>query len=75
MKAERFTAGGLWIERARHREGPPVVYTVMIKESSRPFTEHKAILKFAKAHQLVMHYGNGLRRLRRKSPPPTQNLM
>ena len=48
MKAERFTAGSLWIERARHREGPPVVYTVMIKESSRAFTEHKAILRFVK---------------------------
>ena len=48
MKAERFTAGSLWIERTRHREGPPVVYTVMIKESSRAFTDHKAILKFVK---------------------------
>ena len=48
MKAERFTAGSLWIERTRRREGPPVVYTVMIKESSRAFTEHKAILKFVK---------------------------
>ena len=48
MKTERFTAGSLWIERTRRREGPPVVYTVMIKESSRAFTEHKAILKFVK---------------------------
>ena len=29
MKSERFTAGQLWIERNRRREGPPVVYTVM----------------------------------------------
>ena len=48
MKAERFTAGGLWIERARHREGPPVVYTVMIKESSVLSQSTNAILKFVK---------------------------
>ncbi len=48
MKSERFTAGQLWIERNRRREGPPVVYTVMSGKSARLFTDHKAILKFVK---------------------------
>ena len=49
MKAgERFTAGQLWIERNRRREGPPVVYTVMSGNSARPFTDTKAILKWVK---------------------------
>ena len=48
MKSERFTAGQLLIERARHREGPPVVYTVLCGKSARPFTDPKAILKFVK---------------------------
>jgi len=48
MKAERFTAGQLWIERNRRREGPPVVYTVMSGKTARPFTEPKAILKWVK---------------------------
>ena len=34
MKSERFTAGQLWIERNRRREGPPVVYTVMSGKSA-----------------------------------------
>jgi len=48
MKSERFTAGQLWIERNRRREGPPVVYTVMSGKSARPFTDTKAILKWVK---------------------------
>ena len=48
MKSERFTAGQLWIERNRRREGPPVVYTVMSGNSARPFTDTKAILKWVK---------------------------
>jgi hypothetical protein len=49
MKAERFTAGKeLWIERNRRREGPPVVYTVMVGKTARLFTDPKAILKFVK---------------------------
>ena len=45
---ERFTAGQLWIERNRRREGPPVVYTVLCGKSARPFTDPKAILKWVK---------------------------
>ena len=41
-------AGQLFIERNRRREGPPVVYTVMAKNSARPFTDTKAILKWVK---------------------------
>lgn len=49
MKSERFTAGkGLWIERTRHREGPPIVYTVYKSGSARPFVDHKAILRWVK---------------------------
>ena len=48
MKSERFTAGQLWIERNRRREGPPVVYTVMSGKSARPFTDPKALLKWVK---------------------------
>ena len=48
MKSERFTAGQLWIERNRRREGPPVVYTVMAKNSAMLFTDSKAILKWVK---------------------------
>ena len=49
MKAgERFTAGQLWIERNRRREGPPVVYTVLCGKSARPFTDPKALLKWVK---------------------------
>ena len=48
MKSERFTAGQLWIERNRRREGPPIVYTVMSGNSARPFTDTKAILKWVK---------------------------
>jgi hypothetical protein len=48
MKSERFTAGQLWIERNRRREGPPVVYTVLCGDSARPFTDPKAILKWVK---------------------------
>ena len=49
MKSERFTAGKeLWIERNRHREGPPVVYIVYKSNSSRPFTNHKDIIRWVK---------------------------
>ena len=48
MKSERFTAGQLWIERNKHREGPPIVYTVMSGNSSRLFTDPKAILRWIK---------------------------
>ena len=48
MKSERFTAGQLWIERNRRREGPPVVYTVLCGKSARPFTDPKTILKWVK---------------------------
>ena len=48
MKGERFVAGQLWIERNRRREGPPVVYTVMLAKQQDHFTDHKAILKFVK---------------------------
>ena len=48
MKSERFTAGQLWIERNRRREGPPIVYTVMCGATARPFTDTKAILKWVK---------------------------
>ena len=48
MKSERFTAGQLWIERNRRREGPPVVYTVCAGKTARPFTDHKAIFKWVK---------------------------
>ena len=45
---DRFVAGQLWIERNRRREGPPIVYTVMVGNSARPFTDTKAILKWVK---------------------------
>ena len=45
---DRFVAGQLFIERNRRREGPPVVYTVMAKNSARLFTDTKAILKWVK---------------------------
>ena len=49
MKAgERFTAGQLFIERNRRREGPPVVYTVMSGTSCRPFTDTNQILRWVK---------------------------
>ena len=48
MKSERFTAGQLWIERNRRREGPPIVYTVMSGKSARLFTDTRAILKWVK---------------------------
>ena len=48
MKAERFVAGQLWIERCRRREGPEITYTVLIGKSSRVFTDHKMILRYVK---------------------------
>lgn len=47
-KADRFIAGELWIERHIRREGPPVVYTVMSGNASRPFTDTKEILRWVK---------------------------
>jgi len=48
MKSERFTAGELWIERTKQREGPPYVYTCLSGKRSRLFTDPKALLKFVK---------------------------
>lgn len=46
MKPDYFTAGGLYIERRRNREGPPVTYTIWKPNTSRIFTDVKAALKF-----------------------------
>ena len=48
MKSERFTAGELWINRSKQREGPPYVYTCLSGNTSRLFTDPKALLKFVK---------------------------
>jgi hypothetical protein len=48
MKSERFTAGQLWIERSKQREGPPVVYVCMSGKSAMMFTDPKALLKFVR---------------------------
>ena len=48
MQTAKFVARTLWIERCRRREGPKVTYTVYAKNSSRTFTDHKAILKHVK---------------------------
>lgn len=48
IKSERFVAGDLWIERTKHREGPPVVYTVKSGRKSQLFTDHKELLRFVK---------------------------
>ena len=48
MKSERFTAGQLWVERTRQREGPPVVYVCMSGRSAMMFTDTKALLKFVR---------------------------
>jgi|TARA_Y100000015_G_scaffold36085_1_gene37104 hypothetical protein len=48
MKSERFTAGQLWIERTKQREGPPVVYVCMSGNSAMMFTDPKALLKFVR---------------------------
>ena len=48
MKSERFTAGELFIERTRHREGPPLVYTVLSGRTAMLFTDTKKILRFIK---------------------------
>ena len=47
MKPDYFAAGGLWIERRRNREGPPVTYTVWKPNTSRIFTDVKKAIKFA----------------------------
>ena len=39
MKPDYFTAGGLYIERRRNREGPPVTYTIWKPNTSRIFTD------------------------------------
>ncbi len=47
MKAsERFTAGSLFIERTRMREGPPVVYICKSGYTSKSFTDTKQLLAF-----------------------------
>ena len=46
MKPDYFTAGGLWIERRRNREGPVVTYTIWKPHTSRIFTDTKKALKF-----------------------------
>ena len=46
MKPDYFTAGGLWIERRRNREGPVVTYTIWKPNTSRIFTDTKKALKF-----------------------------
>ena len=46
MKPDYYTAGGLWIERRRNREGPPITYTIWKPHTSRIFTDVKAALKF-----------------------------
>ena len=46
MKPDYFTAGGLYIERRRNREGPTVTYTIWKPNTSRIFTDTKAALKF-----------------------------
>lgn len=48
MKTERFTAGQLFIERTKHREGPPVVYCCMSGHTSRLFTDTKTLLAFVR---------------------------
>ena len=48
MKSERFTAGELWINRSKQREGPPYVYACLSGNTSRLFTDPKALLKFVK---------------------------
>ena len=44
MKSERFTAGQLWIEATKHREGPPLVYVCMSGKSSMLFTDPEKLL-------------------------------
>ena len=46
MKAERFTAGSLFIERVQMREGPPVVYVCKSGASAMSFTDTKKLLGF-----------------------------
>tara|TARA_Y100001937_G_scaffold76728_1_gene104171 strand:- start:781 stop:1095 length:315 start_codon:yes stop_codon:yes gene_type:complete len=46
MESDRFTAGQLFIERTKHREGPPIVYTVSNGLTSRLFTDNKRMLEF-----------------------------
>jgi|TARA_Y100000033_G_scaffold3490_1_gene2994 hypothetical protein len=46
MKSERFTAGSLFIERTRMREGPPVVYICKSGFTSKSFTDTKQLLAF-----------------------------
>ena len=48
MKSERFTAGQLWVEATKHREGPPLVYVCRSGKSSMLFTDPAALLKFVR---------------------------
>lgn len=45
MKADTFQMGGLWVQRSRHREGPPLVFTCCYKGSSWSVTDPKSLLK------------------------------
>ena len=47
MKSDKYVIpGSLGIWRYRQREGPPIVYVVWKKDSTRPFTDKKSALKF-----------------------------
>ena len=48
MKPDSFIRPGLQIYRHRNREGPPITFVIMVKNSSRLFAddERKAMLKF-----------------------------
>ena len=48
MELDRFTAGQLWIEATKHREGPPLVYVCKSGETSMLFTKPAALLKFVR---------------------------
>ena len=48
MPYESFKVGSLIIHRLRYREGPPVVYVVLTKGSSRSFTDKKSLLKYVR---------------------------
>ena len=46
MKAERFCAGSLFIERVQMREGPPVVYICKSGVVAKSFTDAQELLAF-----------------------------
>ena len=47
MKAERFTAGSLWIERTRRREGPQLFTSVLCGFTSNLQTVYRSKSSFA----------------------------